>query len=180
MTGTRYERLEQRIREMDEQVQTAEGVKTQKELTEVQEAAERFFFAFLVPYYFYSFWSKPLGDKPDGNSKYGLMAVSVFVALLLYKRKDIKKRYFKIKLKAQKIKTRMKELRKKCAKKAYEINRKTLIKSRIKYLKTKNRLAKWACSKYQVCMRLTKTIGTIPTNIIKIIREKIRRNPPRP
>ena len=178
MTGTRFERLEQRIRKMDEQVQTAEQVRTEKESSKYLEKAELFAYAALMPYYVPYALSKvlALASKdffgPDGyGTKLITIVTYIFAGILL---QDELKKYSTtvsdfVSAKKQIIKVRLK----------WRKNRKRA-KIRQHYRAVKSKSNIWRMTAAESTAKTYQRIKNAPRRAASRIRQAIKRKPPNP
>ena len=199
MTGTRYERLEQRIREMDEQVQTAEGVKTEKLAADSQKhsahylkTAEIFAYLALMPYYVPLGLAKVLGllfdKKPDPNvsppieplfdpargkgTKFLTILMYCFAVYLLRKELRDNKKHVMMIFRAKKNKLKL-------AVRSFKDQGRARFK--IKWRAIKNTTQKWRDTRNEVSLRVYFGVASIPRRMIdrlNSLKNRNRHNPP--
>ena len=199
MTGTRYERLEQRIREMDEQVQTAEGVKTQKLAADSQKhsahylkTAEIFAYLALMPYYVPQGLAKIFGlltDKKVDPKEYPppdslfdpakgkgtkVLTVLMYMFAVFLLRKEISSG-------ATKVKNlfRAKKIRLKLIVESFKDRERARFK--IKWRAIKNTTQKWRDTRNEVSLQVYFGVASIPRRVVdrlNSLRNKNRHTPP--
>ena len=188
MTGTRFERLETRIREMDEQVQTAESVKSEKESAKYLKVAEYFAFLVLLPYYFPGYVSKILSlkwpkiFKADEDGYKWLTAGALIIGAVLSERERLIKYTITCTQKVSDFKKSTFEIIRKqnakVANKVYRVKYRITLKSLNKKRKAMRLATKWYGATRNSWSHYSKRVRSLPKRAVNYTSRLIKRKKP--